>query len=119
MTTNAADRLFSDMHKDAYGFRPSHSTWQAWALMTDAQLDIEQERLQRAVDESIDNDARAQRAAAVKFEAAIADIMAVGNVSRETAIRWNMDAVGAEDDIGYYEYQWNLPYGYVEHGRRA
>jgi len=119
MTTNAADRLFSDMHKDAYGFRPTQATWQAWALMTDAQLDEEAIRLQAAVDESIENDAREQRAASAKFEAAIADIMSVGNVSRETAIRWNMDAVGAEGDIGYYEYQWNLPYGYVEHGRRV
>lgn len=116
MTTQirtAADRLFSDAHKDAYGFRPSQRDWQRWAVMSDVELDAEEDRLYAAVGASIEEDARQHAAAAVKFEATVAELIASGAGDRETAIRWLMDVHRCDGDRGFLEYELGLKYEYL------
>jgi hypothetical protein len=62
-------RNLSDLHKDAYGFRPSPQQWALWNTMNDAQLDIEQTQLQVAVQAAILEEGENEAMAARHFEA--------------------------------------------------
>jgi hypothetical protein len=43
----------------------------------------------------------------------MANLMATGAQDRATAIRWIMDAEGANGDTEYADYLLGLPYGYI------
>jgi hypothetical protein len=117
-TYTAEARCLSDFHKDAYGFRPSQATYAAWAAMSDAELDAVEERLGRALDSAMAEEAAAHDRATAAFEARIADLIALGAKDRATAIRWDMDATGiTADDAAFYGMDWygyhhGLPMGY-------
>jgi len=102
--------IYWDMYKDAHGFRPRHVDTTHWteemfvAEFEALELAIRQEELQRAFDEG---------KASARFEARVDDLMANGAKDAETAIRWIMDAEGADGDQAYAEYLLGLPYGYI------
>lgn len=110
---SAHDRCFSDLHKDAYGFRPGPHQFELWNSMNDEQLDAEEAYLYQAIQQSVREEEEAERRAAQQFEAYIAKLMADHSIDRATAIRWDMEA---EDVQGYgldgYRYAHGLPYRY-------
>lgn len=108
-------QIASDLHKDAYGFRPSQGTWARWKAMSEAELTAEWDRLCRDLDAEVDRENAAFAAAEVAFEAHIAKLTADYGISRETAIRWDMDAMGIDaEDTQFYGMDW---YGH-HHGLR-
>jgi hypothetical protein len=111
----ASVRNLSDLHKDAYGFRPSPQQWALWNTMDDAQLDIEETELQVAVQAAIVEEAQEEAIAGRHFEAYISKLMAHHNVDRATAIRWDMEAHTDEIEIyglSGYCYEHGLSYDY-------
>lgn len=98
---------YSDMHKDAYGFRPRHIP--EWTI---SEFEAEFERLQVALDRAIAEDNAAYEAAAIRMESRIESTIALGAGTRENAIRWMMDADNVNGDIEYFCYLNGLRYGY-------
>lgn len=98
----------SDLHKDAYGFRPSN--FASFRAMNDDQLQAVYHDLVAAVQSSIEEDKRREAAASDEWNAHIIHLMEVGAKDRATAIRWDMDAMGAGPDVGYYCYLCGLSY---------
>ena len=102
--------IYSDMYKDAHGFRPRHVDTFHWTEemfseeFAALELVIRQEELLRAF---------AEGKAAARFEARVDDLMATGAKDAETAIRWIMEAEGANGDQAFAEYLLGLPYGYI------
>jgi hypothetical protein len=105
-----ARSILSDMHKDAYGFRPRNEEF--WAgLDTPEACARRAEDLEPAIRASIEEEnAREVRCIEI-FEAAIQRTVEVGAGDRETAIRWLRDG---EEDARYFEYDNGLPYGYLK-----
>ena len=101
---------YSDMHKDAYGFRPRFD-YLDWSL---ADFETEFEHLGRVIDQRIAEDNAAYDAAAIRFESRIESTIALGAGTRENAIRWMMDADNASGDIQYFCYLNGLRYGYLK-----
>lgn len=99
---------YSDMHKDAYGFRPRFD-YLDWSL---ADFETEFEYLGYLIQRRIDDDNAAYDAAAVRMESLIENTIALGAGSRENAIRWLMDADNVSGDIEYFCYLNGLRYGY-------
>lgn len=106
------EEIFSDLHKDVYGFRPrGHAFYSAdpaekqriWDdLLVD--LDAENQRF-----------AEQQRQNVADFERLVAQNVKHGAVDRKTAIQWLIDAEGDDFyDYGYMEYNYGLPYGFLE-----
>lgn len=108
--TEELQSIYWDMYKDAHGFRPRHVDTFHWteemflAEFEALELAIRQEELQRAFSEG---------KASARFEARVDDLMANGAKDAETAIRWIMDAEGANGDTEFAEYLLGLPYGYI------
>lgn len=100
------DELLSymrDGHRDAYGHRPSADTRARWDAMSYTELQIEADEISNDVGHSIEIEERAHDDAEVRFENHINDMIAAYGVSRETAIRWDMEAEGVtEDDVAFY-----------------
>lgn len=105
-----AHEIYSDMHKDAYGFRPRNDV-SGWTLE-----DFQQEfRLMGAVIEQEERQRLADEAEAVKkFEQHVINTMCMGARDRETALRWIMSASTAEGDWEYFCFLNGLPYGYFK-----
>jgi len=88
-----SETLISDMHKDAYGFRP-RSGYQEW--FTKEQLDATYDDLQRGVDASIREDARREESNWQSFNARVEAVQAAGAGTRANALRWMMQAEGQD-----------------------
>lgn len=102
--------IYSDMYKDAHGFRPRHVDTFHWTEemfseeFAALELVIRQEELKRAFNEG---------QAIERFEARVDDLVIAGAHNRATAIRWIMEAEGAAGDPDFAEYLLGVPYGYI------
>ena len=103
--------VYSDLHKDAYGFRPRN--WDVIRSWSPAQFEAECDRAADALDDALQAERQAQAAAVLAFEATVERLIATGAGDRATAIRWLADAADADGDLGYLEYSFNLPYNYL------
>ena len=106
--------IYSDMHKDAYGFRPSFFTG-----MSTEELVSDIEYFGKLIDANLAQEAIAEKAAIDALEARLASYMEMGAPDRATAMRWELEALGddaitlqsdAKYDVGYYCYCMGLPY---------
>ncbi len=111
-TLEDARNIYSDYHKEAYGFRPrgdiSHMS------LADFEEDFNSFDSIIAAEREYQNEC--ENAAIKAFEAAILNVIAAGAGDRSSAIRWMRDARGewARTDRQYFEYTCGLPYGYLE-----
>ena len=107
------ENLFSDMHKDAYGFRPrGHAFYNADT--TDAVKQRIWDAVCEDVEAAIERENNERDAAQIAWEDRIAKLCADHNIDRATAIRWDMDAEDAKNgdtfDIGFYCYLVGIRY---------
>jgi hypothetical protein len=99
------EELFSDLHKDAMGFRPrGHEFYSASRErkqeIWDSYIDTLNVELERESAERVANSAA--------FEKKISDLIDMGAGDRETAIRWLMTSDDEEDDFTHYGVSWAL-----------
>lgn len=108
------DDLISDLHKDAYGFRPNEGFWADWRSMGAAEKQATWDQLVSALQDAQRAEAEAETRAIAKFEKRVASLMAHGAKDRSMAIRWLMDASVGEGirDEEYFCYLNGLPYNY-------
>jgi len=84
--------IMSDMHKDAYGFRPRHINY---SVFTDAELIAECDRYQVAIHESLECEAKQLIADSLAWDELIKKTIELGANDYKTALRWIVD--GAND----------------------
>lgn len=110
---------FSDLHKDAYGFRPHSGFWEWLQTATDDQKQAEWDSLLKSLEATIARENEMEQEAIARFEAAVAATIAAGAGDRATAVKWLMDAEGDQyvADVNYFEWSQGIPYGYI--GRTA
>ena len=81
--------LISDLHKEAYGFRPSSDFYNSWKEFTDEQKQEEWNFLLKAADDRFEEDKRREQEDVAEFDREVAEIMKVGrNCSEYDAIAW-------------------------------
>ena len=104
---NEMAAVFRDVYKDAYGIRPRFDT-SSWTIE-----DFEREfvSLQDTIDYNYKIEKEAENNAIGEFEKFVSNTMSNNSIDRVTALRWIIDG---EYDIGYVEFQYGLPYGYIE-----
>ena len=110
--TEQYQSIFSDIHKDVYGYRPrwqSTEQWNSLEWLKEQVAELE-DALLRQEEEKVSEEAAAIEA----FEARVLGTRAAGAPDRETAIRWIAEAYEIEGDWDYLCYQLGLPYGYFK-----
>ncbi len=111
--TYDADTL-SDLHKDAYGFRPrSESFWAAWNEADDTGKQAIWDDLIEASTAAEADDLRQKSEAEAVLEASIAKAMGITSGTREDVIRYLDDANGTDGDLNYLEWKLGVSYGFL------
>jgi hypothetical protein len=99
--TNSRDGdLFSDLHKDVYGFRPRGLTFDSTE-----DFDAEFERLVGRLSEQLDEDTVRQSANLNKFFERVLETMELCNCDQYRAIEIIADAEGELDAFQFYGYE--------------
>ena len=91
-----------EAHRDAYNHRPLPSTIAAWKAMSDIELSRECDIMSNDVHNAIEDQRQQESNAAIIFESHITKMMNDHNIDRETAIRWDIDALGITEDVKHY-----------------
>jgi hypothetical protein len=109
------EQIVSDLHKDAYGFRPREYFWAEWNNSTDDEKQTIWDGLCADLDAEIQREQQEQAAAVAHFEANVQRNMDLGAPSTEDAIRWILQSLDlSEYDLAYGGsyvcYELGLPY---------
>ena len=113
--TNSRDGdIFSDLHKDVYGFRPRYVTFESLEA-----FDAEYERLVTQLSEQIDEDKIRQDANMDKFAQRVMETMELCNCDQRRAVEIIADAEGELEDYKFYgperlEWKFDLKFGSIK-----
>lgn len=92
--------MYSDVHKDAYGFRPRDYD-RVKALSLD-ELRAEMDYLGKVAAEEYDREVKAEGEAALRLWASAMGLAMSQNVPLATAYRWLMQAEDLENDLEHF-----------------
>lgn len=96
------EKILSDLHKDARGFRPSQQWMQTWAAAPNAEKQRIWDNLCSELDSELERERQEQARAVEAFERGVASALMLGAANRETAIRWVIE--GLELDVYDLQY---------------
>ena len=80
--------IFSDLHKDVHGFRPSAIFMKNVKRFSDQERDDLWESLCAQLEENTKAEKAKEEVDIAKFEARVLDVIGLGADDRETALRW-------------------------------
>ena len=106
--------IVSDLHKEAYGFRPREGFWAEW----DAANNDEKQRIWDSLIATAESEAERERQDQLDAEAAFErhverTIRLVAGSTREDAIRYMHDSFNTNGSTEYLEYLLGVRYGYL------
>ena len=109
------ENIVSDLHKDAFGFRPTQDWWIWWNKASEAERQIEWDSLCQEVELELESQRRRDEAAIEAFELHVLGLVQLGGTNRLTAIRWVVESLElTENDLyhgpDYVCYCLGLPY---------
>jgi hypothetical protein len=105
-----SDELFSDLHKDAYNFRPREHIYYT---STPEEKQVIWDQAVYQLTESERDRIAGEKVAVLGFEERIAILIGLGASDRTAAIRWIFEGVD-HSDPDYLCYTLGLPYGYLD-----
>jgi len=95
--------LLSDLYKEAHGFRPSAAYFEAFNALSDEQKKEAYDSLIEEANFEADLEREQMENALLRLQNHLFALRATHKISLADAVRWDMDAVGAES-IDEYEY---------------
>ena len=105
------ESTISDVHKEAYGFRPRGYNFSEMPL---DELRALYDRWAEAARQAFDEERAREEAAVEEFENRIESLIEMGAGDRDTAIRWFLDGMELDEfslhDAGFVCYELGLPY---------
>ena len=109
------EQILSDLHKDAYGSRPSNGFWRQWNHYNDDEKQDAWDGILYDLEIEMKNKELEHMAAIQHLEANVQRNMAMGAPDRETAIRWVLQSLDlSEMDMqyggSYVCYELGLPF---------
>jgi hypothetical protein len=104
MTYTFDTNIVSDLHKDAYGFRPKGNFWDRWNAATDDQKQVIWDGLVIDLEQEIEREKAADEAAVADFNAKVAEIGLQAWVDNLKLSDWELR------DPGYICFVAGLPY---------
>ena len=92
MTYTFDENIVSDLHKEAYGFRPREGWWNMWAAFNADQKQATWDSLIADLDDAIEQQEQQEAQALVNFRKLLKTTMATCNVDWKNALRILMEA---------------------------
>lgn len=104
---------FSDLYKEAHGFRPSGHYYYMLDMATADQLQAEWDYLLKLLDINLREEERQQAEAHEQLMARLESLATTNKVDIKTVIRWLHDAESTGGDNEYLDYRLGVKYGTV------
>lgn len=106
---------FSDLHKDAFGFRRRGENFANWLeTASPDELQAEWDYLLGALDQRIAEDELFAAQALERFKAELDWMLRIGADSVETCVRWLHDTYSTSGDSEYLDYKLGVKYGTIK-----
>ena len=106
--------IVSDLHKDAYGYRPREYFWAQWHGCGDQGKQEMWDELLADLSDAVAEEKEREAAAIADVEKRIARIIdMVDGSTREDAIRYLDQAYDTRGDVNFLEFHLGIPYGYL------
>lgn len=109
--------IYSDLYKETFGMRPRGDEFYSATPERKQQI---WDTLMLMHAQAMEEHRAMQERGAKEFELAVTKSIMCGAKDRETAIRWMVEALPEwvyHDHLGYLEYEYDLPYGYLREYR--
>lgn len=115
MTYTFDENIVSDLHKDAYGYRPTADWWSIWAAFNADQKQAMWDNLIDEMNSAIEMEKEQQDRALVEFRKLLKSTIAVCNVDWKNALRilmeaQDIDSSASDQDFDYFLWQHDLGY---------
>lgn len=109
-----SDTIYSDFHKDVYGFRPSHAEWNNWKYLSDDEKQDVWDTMIVMLRKNEERERAAERAAIQKVEAILAEYLQEFFGDRQKALRklWDEQGLHWSYDEEFLAFRLGLPYNY-------
>ena len=82
------EQILSDLHKDAFGYRPSADFWVNWKELSDIGKQREWDYMVSVLKRTMEREQEEELTALADFEADLAKIMEIGCCDEKTALAW-------------------------------
>ena len=114
-----SDDIISDLHKDAYGFRPSQRFFDDWAEYTPAEKQECWDMLCEEMERSMKEQAAAEAAALVEFRKAVAAVVKYCDVKWTRALEYLADEadISIENEQDFDFFLWKQGLGYEDRAK--
>ena len=112
MTYTFDETIISDLHKEAYGFRPREGFWNMWAAFNDGQKQAEWDRLINVMDESMEQQRLEEENALKEFRATLRKVMDTMNCSWNRAVEVLAEAEGDNLSYDFDYFMWKQGIGF-------
>lgn len=110
--------LVSDLHKDAFGYRPSAEFMDMWNNgLSDEGRQAEWDYMVRCMKQEIEDDMIREHYAVEEFENELELIMNEHKINEETALRWMTQNVRIENSQDIEHWVWGLGILFTERGK--
>jgi len=115
-----SNELVSDLHKDAFGFRPSADFMDMWYNgLSDEGRQAEWDYMVKAMEQSIDEEKLREKADLEVFEKDLARIMNAYNIDEQTALRWMVQSERIENSQDIEHWVWQCGILFTDRGREV
>jgi len=112
-----SDELYSDIHKDAYGFRPRDGGVHCWHVLTPAQKQEAWDRMEATIAEDIAAEKVRAAEDIAAFEAEVQNTIQLGAGDRATALRWMMQTEDFYHEQDVEGWVWKKGILFTDEGR--
>ena len=117
MAYTFSEELVSDLHKDAYGHRPSFGWWDSWNNSSDAYKQRVWNGLLLALDDTMERERLQKIVDLAEFEREIAITIAAGAADRVTALRWMTQNALFQHEQDVEHWVWERGILFTDEGR--
>jgi hypothetical protein len=111
------EQTVSDLHKDAYGYRPRESFYYRWDTATAAERQNIWDNMCMTLESELELEKQETARNIERFESRVDDVLRTGALSRVQAIKWiaqSEDLYGSDyPPYEELEYRLGLPFRYV------
>lgn len=118
MTFTYSEQLYSDLHKDARGYRPTQTGWEFWNSLAPISKQSHWDSLVAELEAKEAAIEKQQKLAAEAFEKQIEDLIKLGAKDRNAAIsifvHMRDDKDWIYDDMDYLCHMLHMRYGYFK-----
>lgn len=115
MTYTFDERTVSDLHKDAFGFRPREYFWAEWNNSTADQKQVIWDDLRDALQREMDWERQQEERAVEAYRQRVQDLLGLGASDEYQARKWLVQSLGPDASDLLYGGSWvcfelGLPY---------